>query len=172
MQPQDAVRTRSTPSGVRNTDTVALSGLAVHTVVRRTTVSHMTNVERTWRVESRETPCVGCASSSDGAAVLDQYNIVTKEHPLGEREKVWVNWNMLDKSTLNKAEMRPELRPKTRTFAAITAFVEELHVESLSNKLFNRVVGKGDAMDVGAVNVREPVGEEDEKYSAAEWAAW
>ena len=30
---------------------VALSGLAVHTVVRRTTVSRMTNVERTWRVE-------------------------------------------------------------------------------------------------------------------------
>ena len=79
---------------------------------------------------------------------------------------------MLDKHTLNKAEMRPELRPKTRTFAAITAFVEELHVESLSNKLFNRVVGKGDAMDVGAVNVREPIGEEEEKYSGAEWAAW
>ena len=79
---------------------------------------------------------------------------------------------MLDKSTLATAEMRPELRPKTRTFANITAFVEELHIESLSNELFSRVVGKGDAMDVGAVNVREPVAEEEEKYSAAEWAAW
>ena len=44
-------------------------------------------------------------------------------------------------------------------------------MESLSNKLFNCVVGKGDAMDVGAVNVREPIGEEEEKYSGAEWAA-
>ena len=104
--------------------------------------------------------------------LLDQYNVVTKEHPLGEREKVWVNWSMLDKSTLAKAVMRPELRPKKRTFATITACVDELHIESLSNKLFSRVVGKGDAMDVGAVNVREPVGEEEEKFSAAEWASW
>ena len=27
-------------------------------------------------------------------------------------------------------------------------------------------------MDVGAVNAKEPTGEEDERYSAAEWAAW
>ena len=64
--------------------------------------------------------------------------------------------SMLDKSTLAKVEILPELRPKNRTFAAITAFVEELHIESPSNKLFSRVVRKGDAMDVGAVTTREP----------------
>ena len=79
---------------------------------------------------------------------------------------------MLDKTTLAKAEMRPEVRPRTRTYANIIAFVEELHIERLSNKLFSRVVGNGDAMDVGAVNVRVSVAEDEEKYSAAEWAAW
>ena len=84
--------------------------------------------------------------------LVDEYNKVCGERPqLEERLKCWALWNMLDKHTLAKAELRPELKGHGRSFVDIRNLLEELHVESLSTQLYSKIFGRGDAMDVGGV---------------------
>ena len=58
---------------------------------------------------------------------------------------------MLDRHTVAKAELRPELKGHSRTLQGIRDLIGELHVEPLSAQLYGKIVGPGDAMDVGGV---------------------
>ena len=78
---------------------------------------------------------------------------------------------MLDRHTLAKAELRPELKGHSRTFQGICDLIGELHVESLSAQLYVEIVGRGDAMDVGGVaeKLAWPTHPEE---TAEEWENW
>ena len=95
-----------------------------------------------------ETP----SASKKFKKIVDKYDKVRGDRPrLEERLKCWALWNMLDRHTLAKAELRLELKGHSRTFQAIRDLIGELHVESLSAQLYGTIVGRGDAMDVGGV---------------------
>ena len=116
------------------------------------------------------------AASKKFTKLVDEYDKVREDRPrLEERLKCWALWNMLDKHTLAKAELRPELKGHNRTFQGIRDFIAELHVESLSAQLYGKIVGRGDAMDVSGVAERQAwpaQPEEEEKHTAEEWENW
>ena len=106
--------------------------------------------------------------------LADEYNKVSPNGPVEERIKVWAAWSLIDPVTKAKADNRVELKPAVRSFQAIRDYLEELYLEGLSNRLYSKIVGRGDAMDVSAVapgnSEERPV--ETEKYSYGEWMSW
>ena len=102
------------------------------------------------------------AASKKFKKAVDEYDKVGGERPrLEERLKCWALWTMLDRHTLAKAELRPELKGHCRTFQGILDLLEELHEESPSAQLYGKIVGRGDAMDVGGrgkVGMAHPAG--------------
>ena len=74
------------------------------------------------------------AASKKFKKLVDEYDKVRGNRPrLEELLKCWALWNMLDKHTLAKAELKPELKGHSQTFQGIRDLIAELHVESLSS---------------------------------------
>ena len=83
--------------------------------------------------------------------LVDEYNKCQPDKTIEDRIKCWAAWALLDPATMLKADARAELKPAVRTYQAIRNFVDELYVESLSTQLYSKMVGRGDAMDIGGI---------------------
>ena len=83
--------------------------------------------------------------------LVDEYNKCQPDKNIEDRIKCWAAWALLDPATMLKADARAELKPAVRTYQAIRNFVDELYVESLSTQLYSKMVGRGDAMDIGGI---------------------